>query len=155
MVIITEGMVTKAVTLVRPTALTLLRTKGLTWGPKFVEGNIGIACLPSIAFGFGTMTRWDPKWGEEIDFAKIAQRKRRQAQRVRANTSTTVAAKPWILWKGDYLYSGGVYRDGIAVGVSGAYGWVDEAIGTMLIDVIVMLAHLEVDKRVTAKQMQL
>lgn len=155
MAIITEEMILKAIALIRPTAQTMLRTQGLTWGPKYVEGNIRINGLPASKFRFGTMVKWDPKWGEIKNFAKIAQRKRAEAERGRTNTSAIVAARPWILRKGDYLYSGGAYRDGIAVGVSGSFGWVDEAIAIMLIDVIVMLAHLEVDGRVTTKQMQL
>lgn len=154
MPIVTEGMVKTAIALVRPAAQTMLKTKGLTWGPKFVEGSVRVRGLRVIDFCFGTVPgKWNPKWGEEMNFAKIASRKRRLAERGRANTSVIVT-KPWTLLDGDYLYAGGVYRDGIAVGVSGAKSATDEAIAEMVVSTIVMLAHLETEKRIAAKQMQ-
>src|SRR3989344_1574326 len=137
MSIITEGMVHEAINLVRPAAQAILKTKGLTWGPKWVDGMISIPGSASpILFIFGKLTKWEPGWGEEISFVSIAKLKLSTARHEKANTSAVGANRPWALSSGNYLYAGGAYRDGIAVGVSGAYGWVDEAIATMIIDAI-------------------
>ncbi len=150
--IVTEGMVKEAIALVRPTAQMMLKTKGLTWGPKFVDGTVRVRGLRAIGFRYGIAPEiWNEKWGEVIDFVKIANGKRRLSERGKANTSFIFAAKRWILREGDYLYpAGGVYHDGIAVGVSGAEGWVDEAIGEMIASTIIMLANLETEKRLKA-----
>jgi len=154
--IITEEMVRRAIELIRPTAETMLNEEDLIWGPRYVNGSARVRGLRAIEFRYGTAPKeWNPKWGEKMDFARLASQKRRQSEQGKANTSDIMGVKPWILHEGDYLYAGGAWRDGIAVGISGADGLVDEAIAMMVIDAIVMLALMETEKRLKAGQAQI
>lgn len=155
MPIITRGMIGEAVVLARPSARMMLRTKELIWGPKYVMCSLRVRDMIVIDFRLGTFAKWNPKWGEEIDFAQIARRKRRECERGKANTSVIIATRPWTLKDGDYLYAGGAYRDEMAIGVSGAKSRTDEAIGEMILNNLGMLAQLETDKRIAANQMQI
>jgi len=160
--ILTKELVKEAIELVRPAANKILETEGLTWGPKYVEGIVRITGLGEIiAFDFGDTTpkynkkAWDPKWGEQKNFALIARAKLSVVVREGMNTSLVVATRPWKLEPGEYLYAGGATRDGISVAISGAKGWVDEALAEMVISAISMLAHLETDKRLEEGKKQI
>ena len=152
--IITKGLVERAIYLVTSTARAILATKGATWGPRWVHGFVNTPGLADVSFRFGLRINWNPRWGEELDFVSVAKTKMQVAKRLRINTSVVVATCPWLLLPGEYLYPGGVYRNGIACGVSGAKGRVDEALAEMVVSAIIMLAQLETDRRVAAKEMQ-
>lgn len=154
--IITQSMIDWAIVLVKPAAEDILRAAGMTWGPRWVDGVVSAPGLEDLKFRFGIKpSEWDPEWGAERDFSEVAMHKLGLAKRLRMNTSVAITLYPWLLEEGDYLYPGGVYRDGIACGISGAKGRVDESLSEMLVSVIIMLAQLETDARKEHKQMQI
>lgn len=157
--IITKGMVLEAIALVGPSADKILSTPGTTWGPQWVEGRVMAPGLEEvIKFDFGEPSSrlgepnpfrsWKKEWGPEIYFGEIAEMKLRATEREMDNTSLVVATNPWNLELGEFLYGGGVYRDGICVGVSGAKEKTDEAIAEMVATAIAMLALLETERRI-------
>jgi len=145
--ILTEEMIERAIAMVTPSAKKILAEKETTWGPVWVEVVVGFSS-ESYTYTIGKPTPWKKKWGEFKNFSIIADAKMEAAAREKVNTSVLVASQPWNLEEGEYLYSGGATRDGIAVGVSGAKGIVDEAIAEMIISAIVMFAKLETDRRI-------
>lgn len=72
---------------------------------------------------FGDRERWD--W----DYARAARAKARLAWETGRDGAAVQALAPHLLRRGDTRLEGGVWIDGIAVGVSGARGWFDEALG--------------------------
>jgi len=156
--IITEEMVLRAIELVRPTAEALLESDEAVWGPRWAVGEVMAPGLDEpVRFQFGEESEWDSSWGpeRETSIAEVARRKREASLRERTNTSSLVFGKPWALYNGEFLYPGGVYWEGISIGISGLRGWADEALGEMLAATIVMLSHLEVDRRIQNKEMRL
>lgn len=156
--IITKDMVEFALELAKPSAETILDTApGLaTWGPRWVEGLVKVPGLVRpIRFQFGKITPWDTQWGELRNFAVVAEKKLGVVVRLGMNSSAIVAQMPWMLEDDEYLYSGGATDRGISVAASGAKGWADEAISKIVIDMIIMLAHLDVDRRIANKRMQI
>lgn len=153
--IITGELIREAIELVAPTAEAILATEGCTWGPKWVEGRVDVPKLGLTDFRFGKKTEWDSVWGEKRDFVPIAMKKLEVVKRLCKNTSVVVATSPWLLRDGEYLYPGGVYRDGIAAAASGAVGWVDEVLAEMVVSAIIMLANLEADRRKKEGKMQI
>ena len=121
----------------------------MTWGPRYVRV---VAKLPHsdelLQTTLGFPEDWDAAWGdEEVDFFPIARNKLEQA--LRAGASGRAGSDlPWFLQAGDYLSAGGVTTPdrGIAVGVSGAFGLVDEAIAWVLLATICQLYRLRVEK---------
>jgi len=153
--IITKELVTKAVELVRPTAEAILTADGTTWGPRWIDGYVSVPGLEDIQFRFGQKTEWNLAWGEERPFAAIAKAKLQLTKRMGDDTSIVTAICPWQLQEGEYLYPGGCSRWGISASASGAKGRADEAIATLVVYTVIMLAHLETDRRREAKQMQI
>lgn len=66
--------------------------------------------------------------------------------REKMSSSEIVLLRPWLVRPGEYLYSGGVWEDGIAVATSGARGWADEAISSIILSCIQMLARLKAEE---------
>lgn len=158
MMIITNDLIKKALEMARPTAEVILATDGMTWGPKWVEGFLRAPGIDGeVPFKFGNVTEWDEAWGpkEKSDFSGIAMEKLDLADSFGTETSRIVSVAPWIIPDGAYLYQGGASDQGISVGVSGARGWVDECISQIVINCIVMLAHLETDTRVAKGNKQI
>ena len=156
--IISEYLVTGVVNLVAPAIRELLNSEmaGATWGPQWVDVYINAPGLEHrFVTQFGKRTEWNPEWGEERNFGLVADKKQQLSEREKMNTSEIAALKPWLIQDGEYLYPGGVYDSGISVGVSGAKGWADEAIGKILVAYIIMFAMLETDTRKTEKRMQI
>lgn len=152
--IITKEMIVEALYLLRPTAEAILKNNGTTWGPKWVDGYINAPGLDEpFAFTLGGKTAWDPAWGEERDFGRIAWKKLRVAERLGQKTSIVVAISPWQLLDGEFMYPGGDSRYGISSSASGAKGRADECIASLLIEIVIMLASLEADRRKDAKEM--
>lgn len=148
--IITTEMAIRAIQLIRPAVEEkILNTEGTTWGPKWVEGRMklpGVEETIKFVFGITRAIVWNPEWGKEVSFGRIAEAKLRVVMREGVNTSVVVATRPWQLMEGEYLYAGGAVRDGICVAVSGAKSATDEAIAEMVISAIVMLALLKTEK---------
>lgn len=153
--IITGEMILRAIGLIELTAERILSCKDTTWGPKWVKGYVQVSGSGKIPFNFGIITKWNPAWGVKKYFDHIAEKKMELAKRMNSNTSDIVAICPWQLQQGEFLYPGGVSRFGISVGVSGAKGHVDEAIANLMVDTIIMLAHLEAEKRKEEKRMEI
>lgn len=155
--IITEELIKAAFGLVEPTVEVILLADGTTWGPRWVEGFVSAPGTDgTVPFKFGKVTEWNEKWGPKRDSAsEIATMKLQVTEDTGEDTSTIVAVAPWLLKNGQYLYPGGASRLGISVAVSGAKGWVDEAIANMVIDCIIMLARLEVDARIARHEMKI
>ncbi len=152
--IISQSMIDWAIVLVKPAAEEILFAAGMTWGPLWVDGVVSAPGLNDLYFRFGRPAEWNPEWGEKRDFSEVAKCKLRLAKRLRINTSVAIVLYPWLLEEGDYLYPGGVYRDGIACGISGAKGRVDEGLSEMVVSAIIILANLETDARKEHKQMK-
>lgn len=156
MPIITDDMVTRALSIAQPTVELLLKEPENTWGPGWVEGWIHVPRLEyNIPFAFGKITDWNPVWGEKRDFSSVALTKMRLAHRLGKDTGDIVATEPWQLQSGEFLYPGGITYRGISVGTSGAMGWVDEAISNIIMSIIVMLAKFEADRRKAAHEMRI
>lgn len=157
--IINGDMVQLAFYLISPSVEEILKADETTWGPKYVEGVLSAPGLKEdFLFRFGEVPlTWDPKWGElpKKSFLDIAKGKLQLAKREKENTSVTVLNKPWLVADGEYLYAGAAFRDGITAAASGAKGWVDEAISSLFIDTVIMLAHLDADRRVANNQKQI
>ena len=156
--IINESMVQTAVHLTAAAAKKLSNSKtvGAAWGPRWVDVFVNAPGLKErLQFHFGEKTEWNPEWGKQMDFEFVASKKQQLSEREKMNTSEIAALKPWLIQDGEYLYPGGVYDSGISVGVSGAKGWADEAIGKILVAYIIMFAMLETDTRKTEKRMQI
>lgn len=153
--IITNEMVRNAIEITRPAALSILRCPDSVWGPKWVVGRVQVPSGFLTNFMFGKKLRWNPSWGKEIDFWEIAIKKLDLCQREKKNSSTIVSEEPWILKRNEYLYAGGVFDSGFTAAVSGAKGWADETIASILVQNIKMLAHLETDHRIANGQMQI
>jgi hypothetical protein len=148
--IITEELIKEAIDLVSPSAEAIFAAEGTGWGPKWVDGFVAAPGLGDIPFRFGEATEWNPVWGDQPDFPAIAAQKLRLAKRLGEDTSRIVAVRPWQLEPGEYLYEGGVSRFGISAATSGAKGRTDEALADILVSTIIMLAHLETDRRLAA-----
>lgn len=152
--IVTEAMVTTAIRLVEPLAREILSLPNAIWGPTWVEGKILVPGLPEARFQYGTVEMWDPKWGEPFDLAAGADSKCEAALRVSMDTRAIINLCPWLLEDGDLMYPGGVYRHGIACGISGASSSADEGIACLVIETIAMLSRLEVQHRQEIGQMR-
>jgi hypothetical protein len=74
-----------------------------------------------LEHAIGDRARWD------ADYAAFARAKARLSWTSGADTSAVQAAYAHRLREGDSLLGGGVWLDGIVVGVSGAFAWYDEA----------------------------
>lgn len=138
-----EPMFSRALELVDGYSKELLSQEGNTWGPRYVKVAARLAGREELLLGtLGFPEPWDPAWGdEEVDFVPIARNKLDQALRAGGRSRNLVGVSPWLLEAGDYLAAGGVAEpdESLAVGVSGAFGWVDEAIAEV---VIVTMRHL-------------
>ena len=148
--IITEELIRQAVDLVAPSAEAILAAEGTGKGPKWVDGFVSAPELGDIPIRFGEATEWNPAWGDQPNFPAIAAQKLKLAKRLGEDTSRIVAVRPWQLEPGEYLYEGGVSRFGISAAISGAMGHTDEALADILVSTIIMLAHLETDRRIAA-----
>lgn len=153
--IINRGLVVRAIELVRPAAEAILACDDMVWGPRWVIGVVDAPRLITVMFQFGEKTEWNPEWGEEKDFGGIAEKKMDVSKRLREDTSKIVAEHPWLFERNEYLYPGGVSRSGISVAISGAKGRTDEGLANLVADTIIMLAHLETDRRKEVKEMKI
>ena len=90
---------------------------------------------------FGTPATWD------ADYAGFARAKARLAWRARRDSGSVQALAPHLLQGGDTLLGGGVYVDGMAVGVSGMHAWFDEALAASVAWFLRALARREVAAR--------
>ena len=151
--IITRDLIRQAIKLARPSAEAILRYEGATWGPKLVMGFAQAPGVEAEQFSYdviGSDEEWNSEWGDANEFTRIALAKLAVVLREKSPASVIVATRPWCLEEGEFLYVGGTYCDGIAVVASGAKGWADEAISKIVTSNIVMLAQLEVERRVQA-----
>jgi len=154
--VITESMIGRAFEIAKPAIEAILDAPEAVWGPRWVELKVMAPGLETPGRHiFGSKTEWNPEWGEKLDFEKVMEYKFTTARREKQNSSVTASIKPWLLYEGEYLYAGAAYRDGITASASGARGWADEAMSEILIDIIIMLAHLEVDGRVSRHEMRI
>lgn len=149
MFIITKELVLKAIELARPSAEKILQTEECVWGPRWVSGLVRVPNLNGyVPFTFGSTEIWNKElWGEPEHFEEIALKKMQVLERTGEDTSIVVAVYPWVLEKDEYLYPGGVSRFSISGATSGAMGRADEAISSIVVDCVIMLAHLEADSR--------
>ncbi|MEW5805284.1 MAG: hypothetical protein AB1721_00940 [Patescibacteria group bacterium] len=154
MAVLTTALIFTAVELVKPTAIKIIKLPEAHWGPTWIKGWISTPNKEEFSFSFGKEQKWDPSWGELVDFNLIAKRKMELARRLKMDTKVA-AAYPWLLEPGDYLYPGGVYRQGIAVGCSGIVGHADEGLAALVADTIIMLAQLKTGQLIAADRMRI
>ena len=153
--IINEEMIKKAIDLIKPTAEKILENPDFIWGPGWVAVCIIIPGYEDDVFKFeyGNAQNWQPEWKKtRQEFEQIAESKVLVASRARCNTSIVVAATPWLLRDREYLYPGGVFHNGISVGVSGAKGTTDELIAELVANSIATIAKLETESRIAKKE---
>ncbi|KKQ46293.1 MAG: hypothetical protein US63_C0003G0006 [Candidatus Moranbacteria bacterium GW2011_GWC2_37_8] len=155
--IIDEALVREAIKLAQPTVAAILAHNGATWGPKWVTGRVMAPGLETDKFEFefssdGPKEEWNSGWGDPLRFYDVAEKKLAVAEREKTSTSVVVATRAWCLEEGEYLFPGGVHRDGISVSASGAKGRADEAIAEVVLSLIIMLANLKTDLRIEYKQ---
>ena len=151
--IITDMMLARAIELARPSAEAALAAAGLAWGPDWVYGIVRVPGLSDMRFTLGTPKTWNAEWGKAKDFRVIADQKMALADRLKVNTSFAAAEMPWLLEDGDYLYPGGVHREGLSAGISGAMGRTDESLAELVLSMLIMHANLEADRRKAEKEM--
>lgn len=150
--ILTPEMLREAITLTKPSALAILKNPKAIWGPKRVAGLVkGPGIEEPVKIVFEIKEPWNlSKWGKKDKYWKIAMAKLAVVERLHMSTTIVLATMPWMLQSGEFLYIGGVYENGISVAFSGGRGWADEAIGKHLLANIIMLAHLEAERRIEA-----
>ncbi len=151
MTIIDQDSIEKAITLAQPTIESILEDPKSTWGPKYVEVFVAMEDdCNEYSTTIGEEEPWNPSWGEELesDFSWIAEKKAEASLRAKMSTSVMVDKFPWTFEEGEFLYAGGVYYGGIAVGVSGVHEKVDEAIATIILNMIIMLARQETKQKI-------
>ncbi|MFH0968953.1 MAG: hypothetical protein V1804_00395 [Patescibacteria group bacterium] len=149
-------MVGTAIGIVRPAAEAILKTRGTTWGPGWVEGKIEAPGLEQpILFLFGKKEEWSKKWGKTCDFSQIADKKFYLAKQEGISTGHIVNNCSWLLKEGEYLYPGAISYHGITIAISGAFGLTDEGISYILIDTLIMLTKLEAKRRIDAGEVQI
>jgi len=143
--ILTEELVRKAIALATPSINAILWTKGTTWGPKWVAIAFSGPWLDEpVTAIVGDVEEWKEEWGKPKSFEAIALAKLQTAFGKGDYTGHMVACTPWRLVEGDYLYRGGVFRDGLAASASGAYGETDEGIAEIVLAMVRMLCNLRV-----------
>lgn len=82
----------------------------------------------------------DPaSWG--ADYRSFARAKAELAWRRGCDTHVIQELRPHLLQHGDTLLWGGVCRDGLVVGASGAHPWFDEAFAAIVAGFLTALAH--------------
>jgi len=74
------------------------------------------------------------KW--KYPFDKIALSKACTAMAKKKDTSYIIERKPWVLGPGHSIYSGGVYFQGIVIGVSGVEEYFDEMFAKWIVHTI-------------------
>ncbi len=78
-------------------------------------------------------------WG--ADYRSFARGKAELAWRLQCDTHVVQELRPHLLRRGDSLLWGGVCRDGIIVGCSGAHPWFDEAFANTVAGFLVAIAQ--------------
>lgn len=89
--------------------------------PAHGPGDVSFQEAILLEHSVGDRSRWD------ADYAAFAQAKARLAWETGLDGHVVQARMPHRLRAGDTLLWGGICLDGIAIGVSGAHPWYDEA----------------------------
>lgn len=92
--------------------------------PGLAPGDAEFDEAVLVEHAVGDRARWD------ADYAAFARAKARLAWQTGADGHRLQALQPQRLVDGDSLLWGGVWLEGIVVGVSGAFAWWDEAFAT-------------------------
>jgi hypothetical protein len=135
--LLTKNIITIACNLARPMVEQILIGPLFIWGP----GWVNLVCIAELSNQqqciystiFGEKTYWDPKWGEKKDFEVVAVQKAKLALSAKQDTGAVIQNTPWLIGKDQYLFPGGVYAQGIAIGVSGAKSSADEMIAKIVL----------------------
>ena len=148
MALLDVNVVKEAVRLSLPTIRETL--KAHTWGPKGVVIVVDAKELSEpfihVMDELGPEEAW-VKWGDNTNFRQIALNKAAIARRHGTTSWHVVSQTPWKLEEGDFLYRGGVAEDtDMAVGISGTYGELDEALAWGVWNLIVGFCHLQVSE---------
>ncbi len=149
--ILTKDLAWKAFKLAEPSILAILNHPGATWGPKWVAIYVdgpGIAEPQLFHVGDDPKHRWSSDWGAPSGYDAIAKKKLEAVSREQESTRALISNCPWLFEKGEFLYVGGDFHEGISVAVSGAEGTADEAIAAIIIVNIKMLCFLEVERKI-------
>ncbi|MCJ7793273.1 MAG: heme-binding protein [Candidatus Marinimicrobia bacterium] len=166
--ILTEELVKRALDFLGPSIEAMIKVKEAAFGPRFIFVGVDGPGLKEPVHGFfgdqskvtSKLSDWDPKWGEYIHpttFHGLAITKCKTARRNGEPTSVTITLHPEKFEKGEYLYAGGVAeeKDGVAVGVSGLHGFVDEWIAWWVYHAIVTFCQQEAVDRIEADEKQI
>lgn len=162
--ILTEELAKEAIRQLQPSIEAMLAVKEAAWGPRHIAFVVGGPGFNRRLCGYigepVSKEDWDSEWGEykhESSFLALAHRKYEAARRNGEPTSVTIALHPEKFEEQEYLYPGGVAeeKDGIAVGVSGLYGHVDEWIAWWIYHAVVTLCQQDAVDRIARKEKQI
>lgn len=145
---LTEELVAEAVNLVLPAIMNMME-KGvvkrrhlgiMVLDPADVPHQPGKAQDTIYHLNIGDKKKW------EHNFDTIAHHKAACASENKCNTSEIKNNRPYLLKACDPPYGGGVYVDGLAVGVAGLEEYYDEMIAYMIVASIRALCKREIEK---------
>lgn len=102
--------------------------------PALGPGDCGFEQAILYEHAVGDRAAWD------ADYAHYAREKARVCWRARRNGHELRYMAPQLLRAADTAVWGGIWHEGIAVGVSGADPWFDEAIGTCVAGLLKAIA---------------
>lgn len=138
--LVTKQLLETAIQLATPSIEAILACDRFVWGPRWVSVWIETESGVDLYVVIGQETDWNPQWGARgIGFKPVARQKLITSLREKADTLWLITLAPHRLQKNDYLYPGGVYKRGVGIGVSGAKGEADHAIGHIILDMIDLL----------------
>ncbi len=149
-VLFEESFVTNAFTVIEPAIIAYLNTLHQKEITKRAGVQVVIPLRPDpqpdemfvLAIPHPTLPdsrKWFKKWvgptpesDKIIEFEDIAQRKAQDSLNFQMNTGRLIAEYPHLLTEGMIRWQGGVYFEGIAVGVSGVQSYFDEVIALII-----------------------
>ena len=135
--LLTRELAEKAIAMVTLAIIGLLRqpdTKRSALAVTILDPTDGNVLFETT---FGKMKK--EEWPYPFD--DIARGKAHLAHRTKMNTAQVIGQAPYLLQAGDPKFIGGVFRYGMAVGVSGIQSRRDEMVAGWIIDACAMLCH--------------
>ena len=144
--LLTKELAHDVLTLLRPAILKLIDSFGGSQGLVCI--CVGTEKLPFIDREIGSATG---DWKYPYD--DLARTKAVMSLREKMGTGD-ILGQPWRLEKDDVLYRGGIYKEGLAVGVSGLEEDEDVLIARLIIETIIMVVKRkskELSKELAAK----
>lgn len=136
-------MAAQAISLAVPTLRALLAVEGVSGERVLHIVVIDPGCDPGTgaeAVVLHEHSIGDPaQWG--ADYAGFARAKAMLAWRLQCDSQRVQDEAPHRLARGDTLLGGGIFRNGLVIGASGAHPWYDAACAGIVAELILALAR--------------